>query len=357
VSIYAWADVIGVSVCIVVIVCGAAALLIDRHRDPIGLHAGTDDVEEHLKPLRSGSAKVGRRISAEFRSKGLMLPNRASSAGRKLATALDKSRPAGRLHRLAPAARAIARALAMGPALLIPEEERRAARQAARKGRHRAAPDARTPAELIAAAAGSVLLAAPLAALPEVAHGDPGCDRDQGHECPGPGCTYPLTSECVKPGYEITAEVTPEVDPAAGMWTGNTEAIADTRNGGHAAYADPDTARYGWDYNDGPCPDEPLCADVESGRISQPLAEPEDPYDLLTDPVDAYIGDLGPAETEPERVPRRQPGRFPPVAAFRVRALVAGALAVAAREALGKAYPEWPTGQFKAIDAAIGAAQ
>jgi hypothetical protein len=28
---------------------------------------------------------------------------------------------------------------------------------------------------------------------PEVRpHGDPECDRDQDHECPGPGCTYPL---------------------------------------------------------------------------------------------------------------------------------------------------------------------
>jgi hypothetical protein len=308
VSIYAWADVIGVSVCIVVIVCSVAALLIDRHRDPIGLHAGTDDVEEHLKPLRSGSAKVGRRISTEFRSKGLMLPNRASAAGRKLATALDKSRPAGRLRRLARAARPAARVLVMGPALLIPEEERRAARQATAKGRHRAGPDACIPAQRIPEPP-TPLLAAPLAALPEVAHGDPDCDRDQDHECPGPGCTYPLRVPAI-----------PE---------------------------DPDTARYGWNYEDGPNPDEP-----------------EDPYDVLADLVDVLVGGLGSVELdapepepEPERAPRRQPGRFPPVAAFRVRALVAGALAVAAREALGMAYPEWPTGQFTAIDAAIGAAQ
>jgi hypothetical protein len=29
---------------------------------------------------------------------------------------------------------------------------------------------------------------------PEVRqHGDPECDREQDHECPGPGCTYPLS--------------------------------------------------------------------------------------------------------------------------------------------------------------------
>ena len=295
-SIYAWADVIGVSVCIVAIVCGVAALLIDRHRDPIGLHAGTDDVEEHLEPLRSGSAKVGRRISAEFRSKGLMLPNRASAAARQLATALDKSRRASRLR----AVREMAgRLFRISLWRFTEQAERRLAKREeskpAPRGRH-AAPKG---------AGSAPLLAAPLAAPPEVAH-----------------------------------------DPAAGMHTGNTEAIADARNGGHPVYADhlyadPDTARYGWNNEDGPAP-----------------YEPEDPYELLIDPVDLLVGDLvlaELAEPEPERAPRRQPGRCPPIAVLRVGLLVADALAVAAKAAI-TVYPEWETGQFAIVDAGIGAA-
>jgi hypothetical protein len=313
------ADIIGGGVVALVIGLAVAALLIDRHRDPIGLHAGTDDVEEHLKPLRSGSAKVGRRISAEFRSKGLMLPNRASAAGRKLATALDKSRPAGRLRRLAAAARALTRALVMGPALLIPGKQRRAARQAAPKGKHRAAPDARPAGEIPEVP--SVLLAAP----PEVAH------------------------------------------------------------------ADPDTARYGWDYEDGPCPAEPEdlhdvlragLAEAERGEtVTHDLEDPDDLVDVTATqagstgdgtflrvkvlrgaaPVASqteWVGDLGPAEQpEPERAPRRQPGRFfPGIAAFHVLPVVAGALVMAAKAKV-TVYPDWPTGNLPIVVAELGAAR
>jgi hypothetical protein len=76
--------------------------------------------------------------------------------------------------------------------------------------------------------------------------------------------------------------------------------------------------------------------------------------------VDALVGDLGPAEVaaepEPARPPRRQPGRFPPVAALRVRLLVAVALAVAAKAAVTD-YPEWETGQFAIMTAGMEPAQ
>jgi hypothetical protein len=76
---------------------------------------------------------------------------------------------------------------------------------------------------------------------------------------------------------------------------------------------------------------------------------PEEPEGCLYDEADDWAGAL-------ERPSRRQPGRFPPIAAFYVRARVAGAL-VAALKPRVTAYPGWKTGQFAAITAEMEAAQ
>jgi hypothetical protein len=87
-------------------------------------------------------------------------------------------------------------------------------------------------------------------------------------------------------------------------------------------------------------------------------ALPEEPEDCLYyDMVDDWIGDLGPAERalpEPVRLPRPQPGRFPPAAALRVQTLIASALIAAVKPRV-TVYPDWPTGNFPSVVAELGA--
>jgi hypothetical protein len=155
---------------IIVVACVLAIAAALTNRDPIGSHVGTSDPDEHLEPLLSGSAKVGRRMAAEMKRRGLILPNRASTAARKLVIALDRSRPASRGRLAFAMAARIARRLNRGIESFVPDEDRQAAREAfgtaARRGRHRTnrppmtAPTMRIPAER------DPFLAAPLALLP-----------------------------------------------------------------------------------------------------------------------------------------------------------------------------------------------
>jgi hypothetical protein len=90
---------------------------------------------------------------------------------------------------------------------------------------------------------------------------------------------YARMGEAAEPGWEDAVE-----DYAAAMHTGNTEAIADARNGGHAAYAD---HLYAGDPLDVATPEQ--VADELVGPLSTPVDTP------APEPEPAPLTDYGPA--------------------------------------------------------------
>jgi len=163
------ADILGISVIVLVVGCAVVALLIDYRRDPIGLDP-EKAAEAHMEPLR-----------------------RAGPSEKTLVTDLRQRRMLLRPHGLSEvAAERLAAALARGKRARSAIPQRRGG-----GGKHRvavAAPDARTPAERIAEmpspwpAEVAPLLAAPLAPPPpEVDDGLTDAERcphkDNGAHC------------------------------------------------------------------------------------------------------------------------------------------------------------------------------
>jgi hypothetical protein len=121
-------DIIGGGVVAVAVALAIVALLIDRRRDPIGLHAGTDNPDTHMEPMR-----------------------RPGLAEKTLTTDLRQRRMLLRPHGLSEASAAwLAAKVARRATSARPQRK-------SGSGRHRALPVAAAP-----------LLAAPLA--PEAAH-------------------------------------------------------------------------------------------------------------------------------------------------------------------------------------------
>lgn len=152
----------------VIIVTGGAVAVAWRLDSQHTAEPGSLPDEDGWTADLHGGTRLARRMSAELRSKGLMLPSRASAATRKLAVALDKSRPG---HGLTAAVRA-----------RISSPSRTPGQPARQAGRHRA-----TPAPAATPAAREVAHTAapePPAQMPE-AQEDPATIYDH------PGTLYP----------------------------------------------------------------------------------------------------------------------------------------------------------------------
>jgi hypothetical protein len=258
-------------VIVTLIVFGAAAILlvtgylvikfgIEENAGSRDLPAISDtDADEHLKPLLTANAEE-KTLVTDLRQRRMLLRPRGISERKAAVLAAKVTRRTMKLRGLARMSQEAGRRLNRGIEGFIPDEDRRAAREAfgtaARRGKHRGerpsktAPALRTPAEQVAATPDLFPAAAPLIPLPD---GGPMFTEKTLHEAPGhlpdqPADLLPLLTS-----------------------------LAQGQAGGLA--------------------DDPLAAELAARDYdSRHYREPEDPHDVLTDEeeADALVGDVGP---------------------------------------------------------------